>query len=292
MNLFLCGGRSSTLHVAQNDAGQTHQSHHEHSAISWIPSGDRKNTLQVQSMGSPPLLYYHHESEPNCGSSTGSTDTTFDSCVDEADDVSTEAFLQDTKPHVMFSDIQIRMYSMTLGDNPSCSIGPPVQLDWNYEEYLPMDLQAYENARYYHDARYQEQLLLSADRRIKILQRAGFSYQQLRRAERAVLRVRRERMLTHLDLDRPQYGGGVPVVSPESNTEDLTEAVPLVKQDLRNQGETSRACASKIDIDKARSTSLITDTSCATTIESQGDLNCQTGEHGLQQPNILRTRSL
>mmetsp|Transcript_21681 Transcript_21681/g.25037 ORF Transcript_21681/g.25037 Transcript_21681/m.25037 type:complete len:182 (+) Transcript_21681:172-717(+) len=50
--------------------------------------------------------------------------------------------------HVKFVSIQIRDYSITLGDNPSCSsYGPPISLDWEYIENEAVSLDRYEKMR-------------------------------------------------------------------------------------------------------------------------------------------------
>jgi len=48
---------------------------------------------------------------------------------------------------VHFGMVTIRSYAQTLGDNPSCSYGPPIQLDWDYEEYCSLGVDAYEDKR-------------------------------------------------------------------------------------------------------------------------------------------------
>ena len=49
--------------------------------------------------------------------------------------------------HVRFDSIQIRDYNVTLGDNPSTLYGPPISLDWEYDERDPMCLDKYEEGR-------------------------------------------------------------------------------------------------------------------------------------------------
>ena len=49
--------------------------------------------------------------------------------------------------HVTFQNIEIRNYDITLGDNPSCTYGPPVSLDWHYAKAQNMPLDDYEKAR-------------------------------------------------------------------------------------------------------------------------------------------------
>mmetsp|Transcript_5653 Transcript_5653/g.6939 ORF Transcript_5653/g.6939 Transcript_5653/m.6939 type:complete len:178 (+) Transcript_5653:66-599(+) len=49
---------------------------------------------------------------------------------------------------VQFDKVEIREYSITLGDNPSCSSGPPISLGWNYsDEEQSIPLEQYEQYR-------------------------------------------------------------------------------------------------------------------------------------------------
>ena len=46
---------------------------------------------------------------------------------------------------VQFSNLEIRTYPLTLGDNPSVSSGPPLTLDWNHEITHTFSVDAYES---------------------------------------------------------------------------------------------------------------------------------------------------
>ncbi len=49
---------------------------------------------------------------------------------------------------VQFDKVEIREYSITLGDNPACSSGPPISLGWLYSnEELCLPLEHYEQHR-------------------------------------------------------------------------------------------------------------------------------------------------
>mmetsp|Transcript_20487 Transcript_20487/g.44582 ORF Transcript_20487/g.44582 Transcript_20487/m.44582 type:complete len:227 (-) Transcript_20487:112-792(-) len=51
------------------------------------------------------------------------------------------------KKRVSFDAVKIRSYQQTMGDNPSVSYGPPIQLDWDYEEHNGIDIDAFEADR-------------------------------------------------------------------------------------------------------------------------------------------------
>jgi hypothetical protein len=51
------------------------------------------------------------------------------------------------KKSVSFHNIYVRDYDQTIGDNPSCSCGTPVSLDWNYEENEALNIDIYEGNR-------------------------------------------------------------------------------------------------------------------------------------------------
>eukprot|EP00554_Chaetoceros_debilis_P005379 CAMPEP_0194073126 /NCGR_PEP_ID=MMETSP0149-20130528/659_1 /TAXON_ID=122233 /ORGANISM="Chaetoceros debilis, Strain MM31A-1" /LENGTH=188 /DNA_ID=CAMNT_0038753091 /DNA_START=140 /DNA_END=703 /DNA_ORIENTATION=+ len=62
-----------------------------------------------------------------------------------ASDMSTKS---STKSSVGFKDIQIREYAIIPGDNPSCSWGPAISLDWEYSNSeLRMKVEHYEKVR-------------------------------------------------------------------------------------------------------------------------------------------------
>lgn len=49
--------------------------------------------------------------------------------------------------NISFSTLEVRTYDLTLGDNPGGSSGPPISLDWNYNESKTVDLEDYEAKR-------------------------------------------------------------------------------------------------------------------------------------------------
>ena len=100
------------------------------------------------------------------------------------------------KPTVSFSSLSIREYNVALSDHPSCSFGPPVQLDWTYsQQHDNICLETYESTR--QPRRQGTKLMLSYyDRRFLLLKQAGYSKRELQEAMQEVERVKRERMVT------------------------------------------------------------------------------------------------
>ena len=91
---------------------------------------------------------------------------------------------------VRFSDVSIRSYQQTLGDNPSCSYGPPVQLDWDYKENVPLSIDEYEDNRA--PRRSMRQMVLSYYVRKNLLMfYYGVSEEELKASKR---RINREKL--------------------------------------------------------------------------------------------------
>ena len=129
------------------------------------------------------------------------TSRTFDSgesLKDPDEIISDPIALQKKKKSVSFSVVEIRRYPITLGDNPSCSNGPPVQIDWAYTELPPVPLNTY---ALYHPPGDNEQSwrgssvpTMSAEVRWVILHNeAGFSMREIAVAVLEVGRTSRKR---------------------------------------------------------------------------------------------------
>lgn len=72
-----------------------------------------------------------------------------------------------TKKRVSFGQIHLRHYSQTVGDHPCTAIGPPISLDWKYEENETISLDEYESQVQGKPKR--RSLILSDSRRRQIL---------------------------------------------------------------------------------------------------------------------------
>jgi hypothetical protein len=84
---------------------------------------------------------------------------------------------------VTFQNVCVRSYDQTVGDNPSVSYGPPISLDWKFQELIPVPLDDYEEGR--GNRRPLKQMGLSYFQRMAILQNnCGHSEADLKEATR------------------------------------------------------------------------------------------------------------
>ena len=96
---------------------------------------------------------------------------------------------------VVFHEVVIRNYDQTIGDNPSVSYGPPISLDWAFEENEPILLDDYENNR--GPRRNTRQMILNYyNRRNLLMWRCGATEEELKQAEKDVNKIKNSRSLT------------------------------------------------------------------------------------------------
>jgi|EP00521_Asterionellopsis_glacialis_P009696 hypothetical protein len=119
---------------------------------------------------------------------------------EEQDSLNSQNGKTKPKQSVSFDRITVREYSMTLGDNPSCSYGPPVQLDWDYDENDSRDVDEFEDARSKERCGNLRFLCINYWDRCKIIQAAGHGERDIKNAERKVNRTRRQRDTTRFFL--------------------------------------------------------------------------------------------
>ena len=95
----------------------------------------------------------------------------------------------------MFGNVIIRSYGQTLGDNPCVGYGPPISLDWDYEEHAPLTLDEYEDNR--RPRRSPRQMLLSYYTRKNILMwKYGIEETEIRLAHKQAKKERMKRNVT------------------------------------------------------------------------------------------------
>jgi hypothetical protein len=103
------------------------------------------------------------------------------------------------KAGVRFHEVIIREYEMILGDHPNCSYGPPVMIDWVYDEYEGIDLDEYEMNR--DPRRSLRQMMMNYYHRRNLLMHCnGYTKEQLKHASNEVERIKRHRKVTEYFL--------------------------------------------------------------------------------------------
>lgn len=121
---------------------------------------------------------------------------------------------------VSFSDIFVRTYPIVPGDNPACTDGLPLAIDWEYLNEYNFTVDYYERklekwssspSSPVNEAKYprktEDELRISAMDRLQLLQTAGFPLEQLKKDTRIVNRDRnnRDRTLKSMRLDNFFY---------------------------------------------------------------------------------------
>mmetsp|Transcript_12382 Transcript_12382/g.34103 ORF Transcript_12382/g.34103 Transcript_12382/m.34103 type:complete len:153 (-) Transcript_12382:746-1204(-) len=93
-----------------------------------------------------------------------------------------------------FADVTVQTYPIVLGDNPACSVGAPVQLSWDPVSTEVIDLEFYEFCR----ARERRSTCraLPAEKRGKLLLKAGYSMEEIASAALQVDAIRAQRAET------------------------------------------------------------------------------------------------
>ena len=89
-----------------------------------------------------------------------------------------------TRSSVSFHEINLRYYDQTIGDHPNTSYGPPIALDWHYEEAEPIHIDEYEENR--GNRRASRQLMISYYTRKNLLMLTyGHSEEEVKKATKA-----------------------------------------------------------------------------------------------------------
>ena len=98
---------------------------------------------------------------------------------------------------VSFGHVDIRYYPMELGENPSVSIGPPVQLAWQHdaEETHDLDLYEWERQPKRRQRGRQADMALTHYKRRHILAIAGHSMEEIQAVEKSIHKQQRRRPL-------------------------------------------------------------------------------------------------
>ena len=106
------------------------------------------------------------------------------------------SYYQQQRKKVQFTTVLVRTYDQCVGDNPSVSYGTPVQLDWHYEQYTPIALDAFEASRSGLRRSPRRLAMNCYQRRNLLLHRFGCTEPELVAAERAANKIKTQRHVT------------------------------------------------------------------------------------------------
>lgn len=98
-----------------------------------------------------------------------------------------DADVPGSRKSVTFANIEVRRYSLVVGDHPCCTVGCPLSLGWEYSEATKELVEDFEASR--GPRRTRDQLKTSGDQRRKLLAEHT-SEIEIRRASRKLHRVR------------------------------------------------------------------------------------------------------
>ena len=128
--------------------------------------------------------------EPETLLSTSSSTSSLDTLEDKDDE------LPKKTSRIQWGNIQIREYNRIVGDNPETIVGPPLTLDWQYNEHELITIDEYEETRPKRKVFWR--LRLSSITRKNMLKNVfGIPESEIAAAEREVQVIRRQRQSTN-----------------------------------------------------------------------------------------------
>ena len=109
------------------------------------------------------------------------------------------------KNRTSFSNVEIREYKITIGDNPGVSKGPPISLDWKYDSKntTKIPLKDYEDNR--GPRRNKDEMHMNGKiRTMRLFQESDVSLKDMERASKAAETVREQRKKSANELMQSQ----------------------------------------------------------------------------------------
>lgn len=159
------------------------------------PSSFPKSNLK-RSLSQPNLKMFDPQRKPQ-RSAMKKTKKKATVAIADDDSDSTSKSIQ---RNVSFSNLEIRVYKMTLGDNPACSEGPPMTLDWEYQnESAVFDVDGYESTR--GPRRQKREMCMSPNLRWwRLMRENGFSSTQIQKAVADAQKAQKMRQKTRKQI--------------------------------------------------------------------------------------------
>ena len=101
---------------------------------------------------------------------------------------------------VGFDSVCIRSYQQTMGDNPAVSYGPPISLDWDYEEHEDVNIDEYEFQRGFARRNIQQMAISYYQRKAILTHDYGFTEEELKKAKKDANKIKLRRGVTNYFL--------------------------------------------------------------------------------------------
>lgn len=100
------------------------------------------------------------------------------------------------RPRVQFGNLEMRFYDRTLGDNPACVNGAPVELDWTYnDKTFNTPIEEFEGNRLPRRTR-RQLVMTSVTRRNMMVYHFGCTHDQIDKAANSTKKIQRQRERT------------------------------------------------------------------------------------------------
>uniref|UniRef100_A0A7S0UKW2 Uncharacterized protein n=1 Tax=Pseudo-nitzschia delicatissima TaxID=44447 RepID=A0A7S0UKW2_9STRA len=97
---------------------------------------------------------------------------------------------------VQFSTIEVRDYSLCLGDHPDVNRGAPVSLDWEYQSEQSFDLEEYEQRCFGRGKKTHNGMIRLAFEREYMLRKLGYSEDEIKTRSQSVKKDQKNRSQT------------------------------------------------------------------------------------------------
>eukprot|EP00545_Synedropsis_sp_CCMP1620_P003680 CAMPEP_0119014242 /NCGR_PEP_ID=MMETSP1176-20130426/9433_1 /TAXON_ID=265551 /ORGANISM="Synedropsis recta cf, Strain CCMP1620" /LENGTH=276 /DNA_ID=CAMNT_0006967397 /DNA_START=61 /DNA_END=891 /DNA_ORIENTATION=+ len=97
---------------------------------------------------------------------------------------------------VTFQEVNLRFYEQTLGDHPSTSYGPPISLDWKYQETESISIDEYEQQRGKRRST-KEMVVNYYTRKNTLMWYYGHTEEEIKKVEKASKKIKLQRGVTN-----------------------------------------------------------------------------------------------
>lgn len=112
------------------------------------------------------------------------------------DDVREESMKSNEGKNVQFSTIEVRDYSLCLGDHPGVNRGAPVSLDWEYLSEQSFDLEEYEQRSFGREKKSHNAMIRQAFERNYVLRKLGYTEDEIKTRSKSVRQDQKNRSQT------------------------------------------------------------------------------------------------